>query len=154
MRGRRDLLLSAPDSAYIGKGKSPFCTRVRMNVEEQVEYWRNGSREDLAAAETLIEKGHLRHGLFFTHLALEKMLKAHVTRQTKSVPPRIHGLARLVSLAGLKLEAGQMDFLREFSTHQMGGRYPDAEQFEIDADFARDELRRAKEILTWLSGQL
>jgi len=125
-----------------------------MNGEEQVEYWRKGSREDLAAAEALLEKGHLRHGLFLAHLALEKMLKAHVTRQTKSVPPRIHGLARLASITGLKLKTEQMDFLREFSTHQIEGRYPDAEQLEVNADLARDELRKAQEMLAWLSGQL
>ncbi len=125
-----------------------------MNVEEQVEYWRKGSKEDLAAAEALIEKGHLRHGLFFAHLALEKMLKAHVTRQTQSVPPRIHGLARLASIAGLKLETEQMDSLREFGSHQIEGRYPDAEQLEVSTDLARDELRKAKEMIAWLSEQL
>lgn len=55
----------------LGRDGLPFCVRVHMNVDEQIEYWRTGSAEDLAAAESLIEKGHLRHGLFFAHLALE-----------------------------------------------------------------------------------
>ncbi len=42
-----------------------------MDVPKQVDYWRIGGQEDLAAAKSLLEKGHLRHGLFFAHLALE-----------------------------------------------------------------------------------
>jgi HEPN domain-containing protein len=125
-----------------------------MDVEKQVEYWTAGSAEDLAAAEALLEKGHLRHCLFFAHLALEKMLKAFVTRQTKSTAPRIHGLPRLVTIAGLKLDEEQMDFLREFGVYQIEGRYPDTEQAQIDPVLAREELRRTREILAWLSRQL
>ncbi len=125
-----------------------------MDVEKQVEYWTAGSAEDLAAAESLLEKGHLRHCLFFAHLALEKMLKAFVTRQTKSTPPRIHSLPRLVTMAGLKLDAERMDFLRESGVYQIEGRYPDAEQAQIDPVLAREELRRTREMLEWLSRQL
>jgi len=124
-----------------------------MNVDEQIEYWQKGSAEDLAAAESLIEKGHLRHGLFFAHLALEKMLKAHVVRQTREMPPPIHSLPRLAAMAVLRLDGVQMDFLREFGVYQIEGRYPDAAQFEITADLACEELRRTQEMLAWLSSQ-
>jgi HEPN domain-containing protein len=124
-----------------------------MDIDEQVEYWRTGSAEDLAAAESLIEKGHLRHGLFVAHWALEKMLKAHVTRQTRDMPPRIHSLPRLAVTAGLKLDGERMDFLREFGAYQVEGRYADAEQLEIDPALAREELRKTREMLAWLSEQ-
>jgi uncharacterized protein (UPF0332 family) len=58
-----------------------------MGIDEQVEYWETGSAEDLAAAESLLEKGHLRHCLSCAYWALEKMLKALVTQRTKGVPP-------------------------------------------------------------------
>lgn len=138
----------------MGREGLPFYVRVRMNIDEQIEYWRTGSAEDLAAAESLIEKGHLRHGLFFAHLALEKMLKAHVVRQTKEMPPRIHSLPRLAALAELSLDGVQMDFLREFGVYQIEGRYPDAAQFEITTDLACEELRRTREMLAWLNGSL
>ncbi len=72
-----------------------------VDVAKQIDYWRTGGDEDFAAAESLVEEGHLRHGLFFAHLAVEKILKAHVTRQTREVPPRIHNLVRLAEMAGL-----------------------------------------------------
>jgi HEPN domain-containing protein len=125
-----------------------------MDINEQVRYWKTGSAEDLAAAESLLEKGHLRHCLFFAHLALEKMLKAHVTQRTKNMPPWIHSLPRLATLAGLKLTGEQMDFLREFGAYQIEGRYPGAEQIEIDHDLACEELRKTREMLAWLSRQL
>jgi hypothetical protein len=35
-----------------------------VDVPKQIEYWKAGSDEDFAAAESLLEKGHLRHKPF------------------------------------------------------------------------------------------
>jgi len=125
-----------------------------MDVDKQVGYWRTGSREDLAAAESLLEKGHLRHSLFFAHLALEKMLKAHVVRTTRDDPPRIHNLVRLAQLAGLKPSDDQERFLRRFDLYQLEGRYPDVRQVVLDASLTRRELQMATEMWQWLKTQL
>jgi len=125
-----------------------------VDVPKQIEYWRTGSDEDFAAAESLLEKGHLRHSLFFCHLAIEKMLKAHVARQTKDIPPRIHNLIRLAEIAKLKLEPEGKEFLREFSLYQLEGRYPDFEQVSIDVSLAQNEISRTREMLTWLKTRL
>lgn len=42
-----------------------------MDVGKQIQFWITSSEEDFAAAESLFEKSHLRHSLFFAHLALE-----------------------------------------------------------------------------------
>ena len=125
-----------------------------MDVQKQVEFWKASAEEDFAAAESLLEKGHLRHCLFFAHLAVEKMLKAHVTRQTNDIPPRIHNLVRLAEIAGLKLELEQENFLREFGIYQLEGRYPDSEQISTNLDTVREEISRAREMLQWLKKQL
>jgi HEPN domain-containing protein len=125
-----------------------------MDVDKHVAYWKNGSEEDITAARSLLEKGHLRHCLFFVHLAIEKILKAHVTRLTKDVPPRIHNLVRLADMAGLKLESGQRELLREFGAYQLEGWYPDSEQVPKDPVDARREMERGSQILTWLTKQL
>jgi len=121
-----------------------------MDVSKQVDYWRIGGQEDLAAAVSLLEKGHLRHGLFFAHLALEKLLKAHVTRQTKDVPPRIHNLARLAEIAKLSISSEQSSLLNEFGVYQLEGRYPDSVELNLDPVFARGEISRAEELLNCL----
>lgn len=125
-----------------------------IDVQKQIDYWQTSSNEDFAAAESLLEKGHLRHCLFFAHLAIEKMLKAHVTRQINDIPPRIHNLVRLAEIAKLKLDSEQEEFLREFSIYQLEGRYPDFEQVSVDSGLAQDEISRAKEMLIWLKSQL
>jgi HEPN domain-containing protein len=137
----------------LGSDESPFCVRVNMDVDRQIEYWKTGSAEDLAAAESLLEKGHWRHCLFFAHLALEKMLKAHVVHATRADPPRIHNLVRLARMAGLKPNDAQEKFLRRFDLYQLEGRYPDSQQVVLNAGLAREELQKAAEILQWLKTQ-
>ena len=125
-----------------------------VDVPKQIEYWRTGSDEDFAAAQSLLEKGHLRHSLFFAHLAVEKMLKAHVTRQTKDIPPRIHNLIRLAEIAKLSLEPEQASFLSRFDMFQLEGRYPESSHIIIDLKAAKERLALAGEILKWLKAQL
>jgi HEPN domain-containing protein len=125
-----------------------------MDVDKQIEYWTTGSAEDLGAARILLEQGYTRQGLFFAHLALEKMLKAHVVRAKQEVPPRIHNLVRLTQLAGLNLDDERERFLRRFDAHQLEGRYPDSQQVMIDPARAKQQLQKATETVQWLKAQL
>ena len=125
-----------------------------MDIAKQVEYWTTGSAEDLAAAESLLEKGHLRHSLFFAHLALEKMLKALVVQRTEQTPPKIHSLIRLAVLADLRLDQKRDDCFREFGAYQLEGRYPDSQQFCLGYEEVCEELKRAQEMLAWLRHRL
>ena len=125
-----------------------------MDVEKQVDYWRSGSKEDVAAAEALMERGYLRHALFFAHLAIEKVLKAHVTRKTGDVPPRIHNLVRLAEMAGLALDSERVTILRDFAGYQLAGRYPDISEAPLDSGTAQEDLKLAKEMVGWLMAKL
>ena len=126
---------------------------MAMDVGKQIECWRSGADEDLAAR-SLLEKKHFRHALFFAHLAIEKMLKAHVTRETKTIPPRTHNLLRLAEVARLPLSPEQRVFLREFGVYQSEARYPDSAKFLLDLQTARQRLSSAEEIVTWLTALL
>ncbi|MDP8240381.1 MAG: HEPN domain-containing protein [Candidatus Hatepunaea meridiana] len=112
-----------------------------------------GSQEDIAAARSLLQKKHLRHSLFFAHLALEKMLKAFVVRQTNEIPPYIHNLVRLVEIAKLNIGPERLDFLRKFNIFQLEGRYPDYTPGPLDIKIARERLSEAEETLKWLTDQ-
>jgi HEPN domain-containing protein len=125
-----------------------------MDIQKQIDYWKTSGEEDFAAAKTLMGKGHLRHCLFFAHLALEKMLKAHVVVQTREIPPRIHDLARLAKIADLDLNKKQKDFLLEFGVYQLEGRYPDSQQMLLDKVLTKKKLAAAKEMLEWLKARL
>ena len=125
-----------------------------MDVERQIEYWRVGSLEDMEVAGELMEKRRFRHGLFFAHLALEKMLKAHVTRQTEEIPPRIHNLSRLAEIVGLSLPDERKIFLRDFEVYQIESRYPDSLKGRISAETAHADMLKAEEMLKWLKAKL
>ncbi len=124
-----------------------------MDVERQVDYWRSSSAEDFAAALSLADQ-HPRHALFFAHLALEKLLKAHVTRATADVPPRVHDLLRLAELGGLVLAAEQREFLARFQQHGLAGRYPDLQRGILSPADVAAELVQAREVLAWLQSRL
>jgi hypothetical protein len=47
-----------------------------FDIGKQIAYWRDGAAEDWRVAQDLIKRRQVRHGLFFAHLALEKLLKA------------------------------------------------------------------------------
>ena len=125
-----------------------------MDVQKHVDYWRTGSQEDLAAAKLLMEKDHLRHALFFAHLAIEKALKAHVTRHTREIPPKIHNLTRLAEKAALSLDAAQREFLLAFDEYQLEGRYPDMVSAPVEKREAREQLVNAEKVQLWLISQL
>ena len=126
-----------------------------MDIQKQIDYWRNSSEEDMEVAGELLEKHRFRHALLFAHLALEKMLKAHVTRKTTDVPPKLHNLARLVELSGLSMPPKRQRFLDRFDVYQMEGRYPEElKNIHIDPEDAQQLLVSAKEMLQWLTAQL
>lgn len=51
-----------------------------MNINKQIEYWKSGAVNDIDTAELLIRNNKLLHGLFFCHLVIEKIIKAHVVK--------------------------------------------------------------------------
>lgn len=125
-----------------------------QDIERQVEYWRANAVEDLASGEVLVRSGHERQGLFFVHLALEKVLKAHVTRATKDVAPKIHSLTRLAELSGLTISVEMRDVLGETGRFNIAGRYPDEKNQPVPIRAAQARVKSAKEVFRWLTMQL
>jgi HEPN domain-containing protein len=93
-----------------------------MDLQQQISYWLKGSTEDIEAAETLLKNNKIRHALFFAHLAVEKILKAHITKATENIPPRSHDLLRLSELAGLHFDNSQRILLARLQRYCMEGR--------------------------------
>ena len=96
-----------------------------LDIEKQINHWCAGATEDWDVACSLVSQGKLRHGLFFAHLTLEKVLKAHVCRTNRELAPPIHNLIRLVERANLSLEPEQRNLLAEVNSFNIEGRYPE-----------------------------
>jgi HEPN domain-containing protein len=87
-----------------------------VDIDKQISYWKENADEDWAVAQQLLESGRIRHGLFFAHLSLEKILKALVCKNTGDLAPRIHNLNRLIGMTGAAANSGQLDILAEMRT--------------------------------------
>jgi HEPN domain-containing protein len=125
-----------------------------IDVEKQVAYWRNGAEEEWTVARELIDLGRSRHGLFFAHLALEKILKAHVCAKTRKLAPRIHNLLMLADITGLQLTQGHRKTLAALNAFCLAGRYPEAVPPAPSAAQTRALLKRSGEAFTWLANKL
>lgn len=127
---------------------------MAIDVQKQVAYWRKSAEEDWSVGRTLVASENIRHGLFFIHLALEKMLKANVCRATRDLAPKIHSLVRLAELTRMDLSEDRMDFLAEFGRFDIVGRYPDEGAENLTQAEAEVRMAKAQEAFQWLSVQL
>ena len=128
---------------------------MTFGVQKQVDYWRDGSVEDWDVGIWLVTEGKTRHGLFFVHLALEKLLKAHVCKATGDFAPRVHALLRLAELSGLdEMDSDQLDFLSRFDQYNIAGRYPGTLQPLPSRDETERDTRMAREVFAWLMERL
>jgi HEPN domain-containing protein len=124
-----------------------------IDIPSQIAYWRQSAQEDWEVARHLVETGRTRHGLFFAHLALEKILKAHVCKHTQCVAPRMHNLKRLAGLAGLTLTPGRQDVLAEMNEFHIEGRYPERLPPPPSAEEGCKYIDRSEDVFQWLMSQ-
>ena len=125
-----------------------------INTKKQIEYWETAATEDLDSAKILIEKNRLLHGLFFCHLVVEKIIKAHVVKQTKEIAPRSHNLIFLSEKANLEFEKDDEIMLGILMKYQLQGRYPDYNPIIPDQSKVNDYLVKTEKLLTWLKEKL
>jgi len=125
-----------------------------MDIEKHIHYWRSGAEEDLEVAEVLLEKKKYRYALFFAELAVEKLLKAHVVKTTKDVPPKIHDLLRLSDLSKISLTDEKRRILARLQKYCLEGRYPECLPAAPDCEEAKIVYGECREMVTWLTHQL
>lgn len=124
-----------------------------VNVDKHIAYWLGTAKDSWEDAESLLASKRFTFAAFAAHLALEKALKAHVTRETADIPPRIHDLKSLARLAKLNLASEQLEFLGDFNNYQLEGRYPDHERIVPKPEHIKRDLVKAKELFGWLIQQ-
>jgi len=112
------------------------------------------AEEDWEVANQLIASDKIRHGLFFLHLSLEKILKAHVCHNTKDIAPRVHNLISLSELSGISFEQRQTEFLSEINPFNIEGRYPEVWGVVPSREEADKLIQKVKGIYEWLKNQL
>ena len=123
-----------------------------------------GVKKRIGATETVRKKigmlpvsswimGTPGHGLFFAHLALEKILKAIVCKQSQDLAPRLHNLSRLAELAALTLDTGKMEIIAEMNAFHIEGRYPESLTKPPTREEALNYMAGAEGVFQWLMNQ-
>ena len=118
-----------------------------------VERWAEQARYDLETADAMQRSGRYLYVLFCCQQAVEKAIKALITKQTQKFPPRIHNLVRLAEVATLELSDERAQLLRELSNYYIQTRYPE-EIPELAAKISetqsRQILEQTEETIQWL----
>ena len=127
---------------------------MAIDVAAQIRYWREGSTDDLEAANALLDARKVRQAGFFLHLAVEKAIKACVTAMTSDLPPRSHDLLFLIEKTGITVDPSHRDFLARAQVYCLEGRYPAEMPPVAPLSAVRQDLQEAAEIIEWLMNQL
>ena len=122
-------------------------------MRADTQNWVALAEYDLETAQHMLKTGRYLYVVFMCHLALEKMLKAHVVETTQSMPAKSHDLIYLVKKSGLDVPQPYLEFLGKINNASIPTRYPEDLQRALDEypkPIVRDYLRQTKEILQWL----
>lgn len=108
-------------------------------------------------AHSMLRSGHYDWALFVGHLALEKLFKAAIIKNTKAPAPFIHNLQELVRRAGFEPSSEQVKDLGEITTFNIEARY-DTVRLDFykrcTKNYANTWLKRIDQLKIWLEKEL
>ena len=121
-----------------------------MTKQQHIDYWVNMAEEDWLSVKALLSSKRYLHCLFWAHLTLEKLAKAHwVKNHQENIPPKVHNIVWLLEESNVNLGREVMDFLDNFHDFQLSSRYPDYlnQIYKVcNKNFTIDKLKDVKEI--------
>ncbi|HHT9126647.1 MAG TPA: HEPN domain-containing protein [Candidatus Brocadiia bacterium] len=130
---------------------------MEFDVKKTVSYWLEGAEYDFGVADAMFQTGKYPYALFIGHLALEKLLKALVVKNTRSHAPITHSLPFLAEKTRLLITEPILIKLREFMEFHFEARYPRQEMIfytKCTKDYTTEKLNEIKEVYKWLKEQL
>jgi HEPN domain-containing protein len=91
-----------------------------MTKKEHIAYWLKTANEDWKTVNYLLKGKRFVNTLFFAHLVLEKLCKAHwVKDNVGNHPPKIHNLIYLIDNTKLKVDSEQRQLLEKMNAFQL-----------------------------------
>jgi HEPN domain-containing protein len=97
-----------------------------LTKQEYIEYWVETSKRDWKTVQNMFKSKDFVPALFFAHLVIEKLLKAHwVKNSSLNHPPKIHNLISLAGKIDYEFTDEELVFMGRMNDFQLEGRYPD-----------------------------
>jgi HEPN domain-containing protein len=130
---------------------------MTFDAEKAIAYWIDSAAYDLETGKALLRSKRYPYALFFGHLAIEKLLKALVVKNTGEHAPYSHSLMMLAQKTGIDFPEATLDQLAEFMEFHTQARYPDVRMDfyrKCTKEFALLKFREVKEAYRWLLKKL
>ena len=125
-----------------------------MTKEQHIQYWVDTAEYDWNGVGSAFDAKNYMHCLFWAHLVLEKLAKAHwVKTHLENIPPKVHNVTWLLEESDIDLEEEMKTFVYEFNKFQLSGRYPDYTNniyAMCTKEFTSEQLEKVKEVRTCL----
>lgn len=127
------------------------------DIKKLINYWKATAEHDYETMLVLFKSKRYSDSLFFAHIVLEKILKAHVVKNTRKQAPRSHDLARLQELAEIEVSKEEKDTLYATNEFNISARYPD---YKLDfykyttRDYAKNHLDKTIKLYAKLCQEL
>ena len=129
-----------------------------MTKQQHIDYWLSTAENDWITVDALFAAKRYLHCLFWAHLTLEKLAKAHwVKNSEENIPPKVHNIIWLLEEAKTEMPPEDLMFLEVFNRFQLSTRYPDYLR-KIDKicteELTVNQLNKVKEIRQCLLNML
>lgn len=131
--------------------------KFAFDVNKTVSYWAEGAQYDLGVATAMLKAKKYPYALFMGHLALEKLLKALVVKETRVHAPFSHSLPYLLERSGIEMPEPMKIRLSEFMEFHLEARYPDStREFygKCTKGYTEARLKEVKEVFKWIKTKL
>lgn len=111
-------LLPGRENRYLGK--------KALTKQDHINYWLETAKRDWRTIRSMLKTREYVPALFWAHLMLEKLFKAHWVKDNEgNHPPKIHNLITLSVKIRLEISENDLEFLAVMNQFQLEGRYPD-----------------------------
>lgn len=128
----------------------------KKDQQKAVEELYASAKRNRDTARGMLVSKYYDWSLFVFHLALEKLLKAILYKQSGEIVPT-HDLHRLAELANLETSEQQRKWLREVTSFNIEARY-DEDKFKFykraTPEYTREWHKKCEELFLWLEKTL
>jgi len=148
------------DGGILQKAPMYGITRLMKKIDYKAieKYWIDSSDDAMDTARRLKRGKKYVHAMFFVHLAIEKLLKGVYVNHNKEEAPIGHNLQNLAGkISDLDMDLAQKSIIAQITTFNIAARYDDYKQSfykSCDEKFAKEFMKKGKEIIAWLKSRL
>ncbi len=123
--------------------------------KDEFKFWLDGANHDNLTAKRMFASGYYDWALFVNHLAIEKLLKAVITKSGQH-PLYSHDLNKLAKQAKLTLSPDFRIWLEEITRFNIAARYSKEKQAfykKATKEYTQEWHKKCREIYQWIEQQ-